>query len=54
VLEVPNAPFPGFSNLPPLVGLDTETTGESFVSDDGGATFTQADVNFFFEPVAKP
>jgi hypothetical protein len=55
VLEVPNAPFPGFSNLPPLVGLDTETTGESFVSDDGGVTFTpQADVNFFFELVARP
>jgi hypothetical protein len=55
VLEVPSAPFPGFSNLPPLVGLDTETTGESYVSDDGGATFTpQADVNFFFELVAKP
>lgn len=55
VLEVPKAPFPGFSNLPPRIGLDNETAGESFLSDDGGATFTpQAGFNYFFELVARP
>ena len=55
VLEVPSGPFPGVSNFAPTIGLDNETSGESFVSDDGGVTFTpQAGVNYFFELVAKP
>ena len=41
VLEVPAPPFPGFSGIPPLIGLDTvgPFSGNSFISDDGGATF---------------
>ncbi|MGH8497143.1 MAG: hypothetical protein ACREVN_13510, partial [Gammaproteobacteria bacterium] len=55
VLEVPDGPFPGFSDTPPLIGLDNDTVGSSFQSDDGGVTFTpRTDVNFFFELVARP
>ena len=56
VLEVPNAPFPGFSGLPPLIGLDSETAGDSFRSDDGGVTFVPEPnpFNYFFELVARP
>lgn len=55
VLEVPAAPFPGVSNFAPLVGLDNDTVGSSFVSDDGGVTFNpQAGFNYFFELAARP
>jgi hypothetical protein len=55
VLEVPDAPFPGVSNAAPLIGLDNDTVGSSFVSDDGGVTFNpQAGFNYFFDLVARP
>ncbi len=55
VLEVPVGPFPGVSNFPPLVGLDNDTVGSSYVSDDGGVTFNQqAGFNYFFELAARP
>jgi hypothetical protein len=58
VLQIPRVgPFPGVSGIPPLVGLDgipggvndVPFFGLSFVSDDGGQTFTPiADFNFRF------
>lgn len=55
VLEVPDGPFPGHSGLPPLIGLDDDTVGTSFVSDDGGSSFTpDPNFNYFFELVATP
>jgi hypothetical protein len=56
VLEVPDGPFPGFSGLPPLIGLDSDTNGDSFRSDDGGVTFVPEPnpFNYFFELVARP
>jgi hypothetical protein len=54
-------PFPGFNGLPPLIGLDggvatndVPILGRSFISDDGGATFTQnATFNFRFSLVVS-
>ncbi len=65
VLRVPTtAPFPGPSAAPPLIGLDggvpandAPIFGYSYVSDDGGATFTQnTQFNFMFSLLfsAKP
>jgi hypothetical protein len=58
VLRVPSTPppFPGISGRPPLIGLDGGVTandvpifGFSYVSDDGGTTYTQrTDFNFRF------
>lgn len=57
VLQIPTStPFPGVSNQPPLIGLDGGVAmndvpifGLSFVSDDGGATFTRNNTfNFMF------
>jgi hypothetical protein len=57
VLRVPTTtPFPGISARPPLIGLDggvvpndVPILGLSYVSDDGGATFTRrTDFNFRF------
>jgi hypothetical protein len=57
VIRVPNTPvFPGVSARPPLVGLDGGVAmndvpifGLSYVSDDGGVTFTRrTDFNFRF------
>ena len=58
VLRVPTPPppFPGISARPPLIGLDGGVTpndvpilGLSYVSDDGGTTFTRrTDFNFRF------
>ncbi len=48
VLQTPTSlPFPGFSNLPPVIGLDTVAPfrGRSYISDNGGATWTR--VNTF-------
>lgn len=57
VLEVPAAPFPGFSGIPPLIGLDTvgPFSGNSFVSDDGGVTFNPVTIfDFSFLLVFTP
>jgi hypothetical protein len=50
----PGPPFPGVSNLPPFIGLDGGVAvndvpifGFSYISDDGGASFTQV-TNFNF------
>ena len=57
VLRVPSTtPFPGVSGTPPLIGLDGGVAvndrpifGFSFLSDDGGVTFTrQTTFNFMF------
>lgn len=51
VLRIPtSAPFPGVSGLPPLVGLSTAApvSGNSYISEDGGATFDQV-TNFDFQ-----
>lgn len=58
VLEIPST-FPGFSGIPPLIGLDSGTEiglqGRSFISDDGGATFNQvANFNFMFRLTTQP
>jgi hypothetical protein len=66
VVRVPQAPFPGGSNLPPLIGIDGPTNvpatpndvpnfGVSYFSDNGGATWTQReDFNFRFGLVIAP
>ena len=49
VIQIPNAPFPGVSNQPPLLYLNTTGTifGRSFLSTNGGLTFTRRnDLNF--------
>jgi hypothetical protein len=51
VLQIPSAPFPGVSGQPPLIGLSTQAPilGRSYLSIDGGATFTRRnDLNFRF------
>jgi len=56
VLRLPPAPFPGVSGHAPLIGLDGGVTpndvpilGRSFISDNGGATWTQSTTfNFRF------
>jgi hypothetical protein len=60
VLQIPTtAPFPGVSQVPPLIGLDGGVAvndapihGLSYTSDDGGATWTRsATFNFRFSLV---
>lgn len=52
VLRLPaGPPFPGVSNRPPLIGLSAAApiAGRSFISDNGGATWTQVtNFNFMF------
>ncbi len=52
VLQIDNTrPFPGVSNQPALIGLSTQAPilGRSFLSTNGGATFTRRnDINFRF------
>jgi hypothetical protein len=66
IVRVPHTPFPGVSNLPPLIGIDGPTNvpatpndvpnfGLSYFSDDGGATWTRReDFNFRFGLVIAP
>jgi hypothetical protein len=56
VLQIPAAPFPGVSNQPPLIVLNTQAPilGRSFLSLNGGLTFNRRnDVNFRFSMVAS-
>ncbi len=56
VLQIPPAPFAGVSNQPPLIGLSTQAPilGRSFLSTNGGATFTRRnDLNFRFSLLAS-
>ncbi len=56
VLQIPPAPFAGVSNQPPLIGLSTQAPilGRSFLSTNGGATFTRRnDLNFRFSLIAS-
>ena len=56
VLQIPAAPFPGVSNQPPLIVLNTQAPiqGRSFLSTNGGLTFNRRnDVNFRFSLVAS-
>lgn len=61
VLRLPQAPFPGVSVIPPLIGLDGGVAvndvpifGLSYTSDDGGATFNQvANFNFRFQLITS-
>jgi hypothetical protein len=57
VLRVPTTtPFPGTNALPPMIGLDGDMPifGLSYISDDGGVTFTQrTDRNFMFRLVLR-
>ena len=56
VLQIPSAPFPGVSNQPPLIVLNTQAPiqGRSFLSTNGGLTFNRRnDVNFRFSLVAS-
>ena len=56
ILELPYEPFPGVSGFSPLIGLDVgPPLGNSFISDDGGETFTPVtNFNFVFDLVATP
>jgi hypothetical protein len=66
IVRVPQAPFPGVSNFPPLIGIDGPTNvpatpndvpnfGLSYFSDDGGATWTRReDFNFRFGLTIAP
>lgn len=55
ILELNDGPFPGVSATPPVVGLDLNTSGSSYISDDGGATFSPIiGLNFVFDLVATP
>ena len=66
IVRVPQAPFRGVSNVPPLIGLDGPTNvpatpndvpnfGLSYFSDDGGVTWTRReDFNFRFGLVIAP
>jgi hypothetical protein len=57
VLELPAGPFPGVSGIPPLIGLDTvgPISGNSFISNDGGATFNPVPTfDFAFTLVFTP
>ncbi|TQV86075.1 hypothetical protein FKG94_00505 [Exilibacterium tricleocarpae] len=49
--KLPDGPFPGFNGFPPTVGVDTlgPLTGNSFISTDGGNTFTPFGANLAFE-----
>jgi len=56
VLQIPPAPFAGVSNQPPLIGLSAQAPilGRSFLSTNGGATFTRRnDLNFRFSLIAS-
>lgn len=56
VLQIQPAPFAGVSNQPPLIGLSTQAPilGRSFLSTNGGATFTRRnDLNFRFSLIAS-
>ena len=56
VLQILPAPFPGVSNQPPLIVLNTQAPiqGRSFLSTNGGLTFNRRnDVNFRFSLVAS-
>jgi hypothetical protein len=62
VLQIPTTtPFPGVSGIPPLIGLDggvpvndVPILGLSFISTDGGATWTQVpNFNFRFSLVTS-
>lgn len=56
IMELPPGPFPGVSAFPPLTGLDASVpTGTSFISDDGGVTFTPVTTfDFLFDLVFSP
>jgi hypothetical protein len=63
VLQIPTTtPFPGVSGQPPLIGLDGGVAtndvpifGLSYVSDNGGATWSRPAFNFRFSLVlAEP
>ena len=54
VLKIPGEPFPGVSNLPPLIGFSNQPPilGRSYLSTNGGLTFTQRnDRNFRFSMI---
>ena len=56
VIQIPPAPFAGVSNQPPLLGLSTQAPilGRSFLSTNGGATFTRRnDLNFRISLIAS-
>lgn len=56
VIQIPAAPFTGVSNQPPLIGLSSQAPilGRSFLSTNGGATFTRRnDFNFRFSLIAS-
>jgi hypothetical protein len=56
VLQIQPAPFAGVSAQPPLVGLSSQAPilGRSFLSTNGGATFTRRnDFNFRFSLIAS-
>jgi len=56
VLQIQPPPFAGVSNQPPLIGLSTQAPilGRSFLSTNGGATFTRRnDLNFRFSLIAS-
>ena len=56
VIQIPPAPFVGVSNQPPLIGLSSQAPilGRSFLSTNGGATFTRRnDFNFRFSLIAS-
>lgn len=56
VVQIPAAPFPGVSNQPPLLGLNTTGTifGRSFLSTNGGLTFNRRnDLNFRISLIAS-
>lgn len=56
VLQIPDAPFPGVSGIPPVIGLDgvpggvndVPIAGLSFTSTDGMSWTASADFNFMF------
>ena len=54
VLQIPEAPFPGVSNQPPLIGVSNQPPilGRSYLSTNGGLTFTRRnDFNFRFSMI---
>jgi hypothetical protein len=56
VIQIQAAPFPGVSAQPPLIGLSSQVPimGRSFLSTNGGATFTRRnDFNFRFSLIAS-
>ncbi|HKR62003.1 MAG TPA: hypothetical protein VJS64_20110, partial [Pyrinomonadaceae bacterium] len=56
VIQILPPPFPGVSNQPSLIGLSAQAPilGRSFLSTDGGATFSRRnDLNFRFSLIAS-